>query len=502
MLNDTPYDILSVVTQYLPVPDVEKLSGVSRRLRSAVGLDARFGGVRFYKHDSGMKRLCEILGRNDVANSVRRLTIEPWLVQPRTKGYVSRSENIWNHINALFNPKYMEQQAQRRVQKRVNKDIKRVSNAIQRLENLQEYHVLYDERSPTYHRQLFEAFLSPTLNTFAPKLTKLTIKVPFELLPHLSYVQLPQLLDLDVYLCTGNAQMEDIKQALDGFWVFLHNLRALEHLGVSATSSSHYLDLSYFSKRWGTFPHLKSFGLCIPFDGGLLSSPEDLYKHVLEPHAGTLEKLRLSTTCCAVPRGSLPPDCHFWIQRILKSSLDTRFPRLREVELALRPLKANLVDLHTFLALRAPTLEKLCLTDRALYYKELTELFDCLCPPSALPRRQNDVLENLCIKVDTLSAESLALIAARFPGLKTLGLTFADIVGGGSEPARYNKQKLTSFAQSLRRYSTAAFATWGLRNIKICEGPPSFPWIRDLEKIFLECFPPPLSVGEFPPLAK
>lgn len=61
MLNDTPYDILSVVAQYLPVRDVETLCAVNRRLRGAVGLDARFGEVRFYNHDSGMKRLCEVL---------------------------------------------------------------------------------------------------------------------------------------------------------------------------------------------------------------------------------------------------------------------------------------------------------------------------------------------------------------------------------------------------------------------------------------------------------
>lgn len=341
----------------------------------------------------------------------------------------------------------MEQQAQKRVQKRVNKDIKRVSNAIQHLGNVQEYRILFDERSTTYHRQFFEAFLSPTLEILAPKLTSLTIKAPFDLLPHLSYVRLPELRELDIYLCTGEARMDEVKYALDGFFVFIHNLRALEHLGISATSASHYLDLSYFNKRWGTFSHLRSFCLCIPYNGGLLSSPEDLFKHVLEPHAGTLEKLKLSTSCCTAPRGSLPPDCHFWIQRILKSSFGTHFPRLREVELALRPLRANLADLQRFLALRAPTLEKLCLTDRALYDCELAELFESLCPSSVFPARQNDVLKSLRLKTGVLSAKSLVLAAERFPGLKALGLTFADITGDGTELKGYglnNKQKLVS----------------------------------------------------------
>lgn len=61
MLDAVPYDILSVVIEYLPVRDVEKLCAVNRRLRNAVGLDARFGEVKFDKHDPRMKGLCEML---------------------------------------------------------------------------------------------------------------------------------------------------------------------------------------------------------------------------------------------------------------------------------------------------------------------------------------------------------------------------------------------------------------------------------------------------------
>lgn len=338
----------------------------------------------------------------------------------------------------------MEQQAERRVRKRIRKDIGRVTTAVRRLQNVEEYHIVYNERS-RYHRQFFDAFLSPTLETFAPTLTKLTIKVPFDLLPHLSYVRLPKLRDLDISLCTGEARMDDIKYALDGFFVFLHNLLALEHLGISVTSSSRGLDLSYFSKRWGKFPNLKSFGLCIPFDGGILSSPEDLYKHVVEPHAQTLEKLKLSTTCCGVPLGSLPPDCHYWIQRILKLSLDTDFPHLGEIELALRPLRANLDDLQTFLKKRAPTLRKLCLTDRVLHVHELAELFKSLCPSDTFPTGRNDVLMSLKIKIDVLSPTLLVLIAQRFPELRTLGLAFADVWCDVPDPKSHNlspQQKL------------------------------------------------------------
>lgn len=497
MLGDAPYDVLYLVTEYLSVRDVEKLCCVNKRLRAAVGLNARFRDVRLYGHDWKMKLLCEILCRDDVAARVRRLTIEPWLVQPRTKTCVSRSENAWNYINKLFDSKYMEHQAEQRIQKRINKDIKRVTNVIHRLENLQEYRILLDERSSTYHRQLIRAFLSPTIELLAPKLNKLTLKVPFDLLQNLSHVRLPELRELNVNLCTGEARMEQIRDAFDGFFVFIHNLRSLEHLGISATSTSRYLDLSCFSARWGSFPELKSFSLCIPFDGGLLSYPECLYTHVLKPHAGKMEKLKLSTTCCAVSPGPRPPNAHIWIQRILKASFGTPFPRLREVELALRPLKASLNDLQTFLQRQAPTLEKLWLTDRALRNEELIDLFDSLCPPSVSSTGQNHVLENLRIKVDFLNVELLLLVARRFPRLKTLGLTFTDF-GSDAElkgPRLNNGQKVIAFSQSLKPHFDT-FATWGLRMLYIT--PPSFPWFRGMDNTLTQYFKTPFDVSELP----
>jgi hypothetical protein len=339
----------------------------------------------------------------------------------------------------------MEEEARKRVQKRVKKYIKRVTNAVKCLENVNEYRILYDERSPTYHPQLFEAFLSPTLEAIGRRLMRLTIKVPFELLPHLSYVRLPQLQELDIFLCTGNAPMEEVKYSLDGFFVFIHNLQNLEHFGISATSCSRNLDLSYFSKRWGTFPHLNSFSLCIPFNGSLLSAPEDLYKHVMEPHAKTLEKLKLGTTWCGPGRGPLPPDRHFWIQRILKSSFKVPFPRLLDVELALRPLRAELTDLHTFLRLHGLRLEKLSLTDRALSICELAELFKFF---EGHPGGQNYLLKELKIKVDYLSAPLFALIAQHFPELKILALTFADIMCDPKDMQRARHQPLVKLVSA------------------------------------------------------
>lgn len=492
-MGETPYDVWSLVTSFLPNDDVEKLCGVNRQLRE-FGLDARFREVKLNKHDSGMKRLCEMLSGDELGTHVRKLTIEPWLVQPRTKTYISRSENLWNRVNTFFNAKYMEQEAERRVQKRINKDIKRVTNAVQRLKNVDEYQILYDERSTKRHPQLIEAFLSPTLEAFGSSLKKLTIKVPFDLLQHLSYVRLPQLQEFDVYLCTGDAPMEEVKYALDGFFVFVHNLRSLEHLGVSATSCSRNLDLSYFSKRWGAFPHLKSFSLCIPFNGTLLSSSEDLYEWIIKPHAGSLEKLRLSASSGALaPQGSLPPDHHFWIQRILKSSFNTPFPRLCEVELALRPLKAELTYLHTFLKLHSATLKKVCLTDRVLNIHEIVELFRSL---ESSPGHQNYDLEALEIKVDVLSAQLLVLIAQQFPQLKALDLAFMDLVGNkNSEHGGNNPQlRLSSFADAMHSYSMTVFSDWNLRALNLIGSPSTSPWINDLARILRRHFPPSVQV--------
>lgn len=363
-----------------------------------------------------------------MAKHVRRFKVQPWRVRPGTKSHASRSENAWNHINTFFNPHYLDQQAERRVRRRIRKDIARVTGAIRCLRYVEEYCVIYDEQS-LYHRELFDALLSPTLETFAPTLHKLSIQVPFELLSHLSYVRLPKLRDLDICLCTGEASMNDIKYALDGFFVFLHNITKLEHLGISVTPCSRQLDLSSFSDRWGRFPGLKSLGLCIPFNGVTLSSPEGFFKHVVEPHALTLEKLSLSTTRASVRRDP-PRHCENWIPRIVKSSFNITFPRLREIELALRPLKANLDDLKIFLRNRAPTLEKLSLTERALEIHELRELFVSLCPPSAFPNGRNDVLRCLKMKVNVLSPTLIVLVAEHFPKLESLDLTFADVSDG------------------------------------------------------------------------
>lgn len=60
MVDALPYDTLYRITQFLPPRDVAGLAAVNRRLRNAVGLDAKFGEVKLDKHDSRMKGICEM----------------------------------------------------------------------------------------------------------------------------------------------------------------------------------------------------------------------------------------------------------------------------------------------------------------------------------------------------------------------------------------------------------------------------------------------------------
>jgi hypothetical protein len=125
--------------------------------------------------------------------------------------------------------------------------------------------------------------------------------------------------------------------------------------------------------------------------------------------------------------------------------------------LALRPLKANLDDLKIFLEKRAPMLEKLSLTDRALEIHELKELFKSLCPSSAFPNGRNDVLRCLKMKVNVLSPTLLVLAAERFPELKSLDLTFADVWDGSQDLTSrepHSQQKLV--CHHLKFYSFPA----------------------------------------------
>jgi hypothetical protein len=313
------------------------------------------------------------IGRGDF---VRRVNIEPWLVQPRPKSRCSRFDAIRKFIRGLFDTDSKKHQLNRRITRRITKDTTRVTDAVVGLRNLTEYGLGWDSLGP-YHPELFRAFLCPVLTHIGPKLVKLSISVPLEMLCSLAPITLPQLEYLEVKMCTLEMPRRDIDIILDSFIVFVNNLYpTLQSLSISSRVPSRFLDLTRFFTFLGSFPRLLTFSLSMPFDGAHLSSPSNLVAF-LNKHHHTLQHLQLSTSRCSPTDTPLDPSCKYWIPNIL-SSLANPFPRLRGLQLALRPLKADLTPITTFLKQYAPTLASLTLTDRQLTFDEVGMVVDAL----------------------------------------------------------------------------------------------------------------------------
>ena len=358
-------------------------------------------------------------GRGDL---VRRVNIEPWLVQPRAKSTYSRIDELRTFTRNLFDPDNQNRQLKRRTTKRIQKDITRVTDAVIGLRNLTEYGLGWDPHQQ-YHPELFQAFLCPVLGHIGSQLVKLSITVPPEMLSSLAPVSLPRLEDLEVGVCTLEMPRRDIEVILDSFTIFINNLYpTLQSLSLSSRVPSHFLDLTRFFTYLGTFPHLHFFRLSMPFDGAHLSSRSSLVAF-LNKHHRTLQHLQLSTSRCSPTDTPLDPSCKYWISNIL-SFLANPFPRLCGLHLALRPLKADLTPVTTFLMQYAPTLSSLTLTDRQLTFDEVAMIAEALADSTG----EVLGLQQLRLQVLYFSPALLDLLAAKLPRLVLLELCFGEVV--------------------------------------------------------------------------
>ena len=358
-----------------------------------------------------------------VAARVSRVRIQPWLIPPRSKSHRSRTENLWNRFCMMLDPDHLKKQAERRFQRRIRKDIDRVTSALGAMKRVEEYEITWNEER-RYHRQLFDAFLQPVLRDWAHTLVTLSIKLPPELLSLLVRVNLPRLENLEVTFHTAGLQEWNIHNALDGFIVFVHNTKdTLRSLSILSTSSSENLDLSRLFRLLKRFPRLRSASLSIPFDGGHLSNPTS-FSSFLEMHRETLQCLSLKASrCTPVHTGKYDPDSANWIQRII-GSVHVPFPQLCSLELAMRPLRAPLHILSDFLTIHSPTLESLILNDRNLTFDDVQSILAPFASihPEVLP------LKRLKLRVSYLSPELLFLLASQLPHLRSLSLNSTDVL--------------------------------------------------------------------------
>ncbi|RXW12179.1 hypothetical protein EST38_g13677, partial [Candolleomyces aberdarensis] len=207
----------------------------------------KYKRVVFTRADKESKRLWGHVQENQrIADVVKCVHIKPWLVKPKTDTYQSRTENALNSVAMLFHPEYIRSQARKRFEKRMEKALNRVNTLISTLTNVREYTIEWDE-SQNYHARLFLSFLQPALQSWHGTLTRLSIHVPLHLLNSFVTVKLPHLTDIHICLSSGNLTRREIDIHLDGFLVFLHNLKdTLTGMSIQTTPSSVHLELSRF----------------------------------------------------------------------------------------------------------------------------------------------------------------------------------------------------------------------------------------------------------------
>ncbi|RDB30723.1 hypothetical protein Hypma_005945 [Hypsizygus marmoreus] len=497
VMERTPYDVWLNISRFIPRNVLSTLSAVNRSFYH-IAASIRFEVVTFYKFDRSTKWLCRNLCDPNIGRGhlVRRVNIEPWLVQPRPKPYHNRAEAIWNSIARLFDHDHSQRRMNQHVKRRIQKDITRVTDTVSGLSNLSEYGLRWNQHRP-YHPELYQAFLCPVLSRIKDRLVKLSLDIPPEMLRSLAPIALPRLEHLEVGLCTMKMSRRDVDEVFDCFAVFVNNLYpTLESMSISSRVPSQSLDLTRFFTMLGTFPHLRRFCVSIPFDGTHLSSPCDLVAF-LTKHRQTLQHLQLSSSRCSVAESPSSPKCKYWIPNIL-SSLDTPFSRLSSVQLALRPVKADLTPILHFLAQHASELDCLNLTDRALTYNEVRTILNSIGACQAYSQ-----LKQLRLRIHHLSATFLTLLAQRLPRLAVLELSFVEVRVSAVAHMGYVGLTLAEEFDLFRtdiKENRDHYAQWEVGMFGISQG-RSNEMLPALTALLVDCLPAVQNIVELPPPA-
>lgn len=425
-------DVLRHIASFLNSDDLARISHATRVFFDE-HLKNVYTSLSFCKRDKQTKRFllhlgyacfssclisdCRPLGsdeNSDVALWVRRVGLQPWLVNPRTKSPRSRTEKLIILLSKVFDPDYTNKVAEKRLQKRLNQDMIRVTSAFIRMQNVEEYEIgWFDDK--TYHPEFYQAFVSPVLTMWSKQLVKLTLKIPPAFLNSLAGVHLPKLETFCFTFSTLNLSAVEIDTMHTGFIVFVNNLKSsLLSLSFMSTNTNENFDLCHIFRFLGTFPLLQGISISLPYDGGQLKDPL-LFVQFLDRHREELRHLSIFTNRISVRKQEGSPSCIEWIQQILLA-LNTPFPRLKSLAVALRPLRHKLDAVIKFLDNHTSTLINLKLMDRSLAAHEIAALFGAPYSGQILAHS----LSMLHLKVYVFDPYFLTSIARRLPNLETL----------------------------------------------------------------------------------
>ena len=356
----------------------------------------------------------------DAGRYVKKLKIRPWLVHPHTNSPRSITENaIIRFMKIAVDPHYTRKKAEARLQKRLRKDMARVTAAFKSMTTLRDFEIDWDDNRE-FHSEFFRAFLAPPLASWQAHLTSLTVKVPLALVFTLASVRLPYLECFTFHFTTGDLTEKEVNHAHDGFLVFVNNLKdSLQSLTFTSTFTSQNLNLCHIFDHIGVFPSLRKISLSIPFEGGHLPEPMS-FVHFVMKHSKTLNHVNLFASRCVMRWTPSHPGCINWIPNIL-CSIPAPLPHLRGLGVALRPLRTPLTNLTEFLSAH-PYIETLLLEDRALENTQISDLF-----PHFLGQPVVDIL-HFQTKVEDLTPDLLVYFASKFPYLQTLKIECSKIL--------------------------------------------------------------------------
>jgi hypothetical protein len=351
-----------------------------------------------------------------VAKYVKKVVIRPWFITPPRI-----TANIWTNIHEILDPEYIRNETSQRLQRFLWEDFSLIVTALNAMENINEYFIEWNEEKD-YHPELYKACFAPLSQKWIGQLTKLTIKVPPQVLKSLASIRLKNLETFEYHFCTGQMSPRDIDDIYNGFLVFVNNLKdSLQYISFISTHTSLNLDITRIYKLLGPFPKLRSISLSAPFDGAHLSDPS-VFVQFLDKHRSTLKDISVLTSRCTVHSRPSDPDSINWIQNIL-TLVDSPFPRLRSLTLAMRPLKTPSTNVSDFLEMHISTLDSLILADRALDYCGLERLFKTASGPLDL-----EGLRHFRVKLTNLSPRILYYLASKMPGLVSLDIECSSIV--------------------------------------------------------------------------
>ena len=353
---------------------------------------------------------------------VRRIDIRPWQIECRViaqqpQGFFGTLGQTLMHLISWSDEQSTGSAEEAYVRRKLSKAVKRITNAVENLPNVQEYKIQCLQSDCD---AFFVHGLIPTLKHWERTLTKLTLCVPPGELIHIPAVKLLRLESLELLFWSAATDPREFRfMVLDPLVVFVNNLYpALRSLSVTATRCAANIDLTPLFKGLGAFPHLRNFQLSMPYDGSSFSCIQPLLAFLAKHR--NIQCFRFSTLPTAPREAPTPDELKEWIPSILRS-LDNSFGDIEEINVALRPLKANstFTTLNEFLSTHGPNLTSLSLTeDTTLSFKEVHEMLK--------PRNSHafDHLRRLSLRVKYLTVELFSFLAQTFPKLQELEIGF------------------------------------------------------------------------------